>query len=171
MNVNPELAVQFHPIKNGKLTTNDLTTGSGRKVWWLCPDDECGHAWRTAVLNRRKTGCPKCQKSGFQLDEPAYYYVIRVMKGENILCWKGGISSDYRRRLGQHRSLLSSTRFSRYKLELHETAYFEIGEDALELENELLKTFELRAPKMEDFSSELFIENPLEYARSIGLVH
>ena len=173
MNVDPDLAAEFHPTKNGKLTTNEFTVGSGRKVWWLCPDKECGHSWKTAVLNRRnmRTGCPKCQKVGFQLDKPAYYYVIRVMKGDRILCWKGGISSDYSRRIRQHRNLLSSSRFSRYKLELHETTYFEIGEDALEFENKLLRTFDIRAPDMEDFSSELFIENPLEYARSIGLVH
>ena len=45
-----------------------------------------------------------------------------------------------------------------------------VGEDALILENELLRTFDIRAPDMEEFSSELFIENPLDFARATGLV-
>ena len=171
LNVNPELAKEFHSDKNGKLTANDITIGSGRKVWWKCQDEECGHSWRSAVSNRRRTGCPKCVKVGFQVDKPAYYYVIKIMNKDRILCWKGGISSDYHRRIRQHRNLLSQSRFSKYKLELHETIHFEIGEEALILENELLRTFDIRAPDMEDFSFELFIQNPLDFARSVGLVN
>ena len=170
MNMYPELAVEFHSEKNGKLTANDITIGSAKKVWWKCQDEECGHSWKTAVSNRRKTGCPKCVKVGFQLDKPAYYYVIKVIYQDRILSWKGGISSNYHRRIRQHRNLLSSTRFSKYKLELHETIHFEVGEDALILENELLRTFDIRAPDMEEFSSELFIENPLDFARATGLI-
>ena len=33
----PDLVKEWHPTKNGDLTPNDFTHGSGKKVWWLCP--------------------------------------------------------------------------------------------------------------------------------------
>ena len=33
--INPELAEQWHPTKNGNLTPSQVTYGSKRKVWWL----------------------------------------------------------------------------------------------------------------------------------------
>ena len=35
--INPELAKQWHPTNNGKLTPCDLGPGSGKVVWWKCP--------------------------------------------------------------------------------------------------------------------------------------
>jgi hypothetical protein len=55
---NPELAAEWHPDKNGTLTPENVTPGSNKKVWWLCPK---GHEWAVAVLNRSQgTGCPYC---------------------------------------------------------------------------------------------------------------
>ena len=57
---NPEIAQQWHPTKNGKLTPFDFTSGSGMKVWWKCPigDD---HEWESVILNRKQgNGCPIC---------------------------------------------------------------------------------------------------------------
>jgi hypothetical protein len=57
---NPELAKQWHPKKNGKLTPYDVTPGSGKKVWWKC---EQGHTWKAIVNSRNKgRGCPDCSK-------------------------------------------------------------------------------------------------------------
>ena len=57
--VNPELAKQWHPTKNENLTPNDVTKGSGKKVWWKCP--VCGYEWQATVANRSNgRGCPKC---------------------------------------------------------------------------------------------------------------
>ena len=56
--VNPSLAAQWHPTKNGRLNPEDVTTGSGRKVWWQC---ELGHEWKAAIVDRSAgTGCPYC---------------------------------------------------------------------------------------------------------------
>lgn len=54
----PELAKQWHPTKNLPLTPNDVSYGSGKKVWWLCSNN---HEWQ-AVINSRKNvlGCPYC---------------------------------------------------------------------------------------------------------------
>ena len=55
---NPELAKQWHPTKNGDLTPNGVTTGSSRKVWWICAK---GHEWEVAVAKRSSgSGCPYC---------------------------------------------------------------------------------------------------------------
>ncbi|MED4634714.1 zinc-ribbon domain-containing protein [Peribacillus frigoritolerans] len=38
----PELAKEWHPTKNGKLTSEDVTDGSKKVVWWLCKKDMNG---------------------------------------------------------------------------------------------------------------------------------
>lgn len=54
----PELAKEWHPIKNGMLTPHDVTTGSNKKVWWI---DEYGHEWQSQIFHRVKgSGCPYC---------------------------------------------------------------------------------------------------------------
>jgi len=55
---NPELAQDWHPSKNGKLTPEMLQTGSNKKVWWL---GKCGHEWQAKVCNRvNGRNCPIC---------------------------------------------------------------------------------------------------------------
>ncbi len=56
--VNPVLAAQWHPIKNGELYSTDVSEQSNKKVWWVC---EHGHEWQAHVSNRSKGhGCPFC---------------------------------------------------------------------------------------------------------------
>ena len=35
--VNPVLAKEWHPTKNENLNPEDITSGSSKEVWWLCP--------------------------------------------------------------------------------------------------------------------------------------
>ena len=63
--VNPELAAQWHPTKNGNLKPTQVPTGSGRKVWWLLPYDDpkiekCFNLEWLATINHRNngSGCP-----------------------------------------------------------------------------------------------------------------
>ncbi|MCT1449571.1 zinc-ribbon domain-containing protein [Corynebacterium sp. p3-SID1194] len=59
---NPDLAKQWHPTKNQPLTPDQVTTGSGRKVWWIGP---CNHEWEANINNRvRGAGCPYCSPVG-----------------------------------------------------------------------------------------------------------
>ena len=54
------LLVQWDGEKNGDLTTQDVTYGSHKKVWWQC--EEC-HIWKAVIYSRtseRKHGCPVC---------------------------------------------------------------------------------------------------------------
>ena len=53
--VNPELAKQWHPTKNGDLTPFDLTVGSNKKVWWKCPKGK-DHEWQAHPNQRLNKG-------------------------------------------------------------------------------------------------------------------
>ena len=55
----PDLAAQWHPVKNGSLTPRQVVAGTRRKVWWRCGK---GHEWQAAVSARAMggAGCPVC---------------------------------------------------------------------------------------------------------------
>ena len=68
--LNPKLAKEWHPTKNGVLTPAEVTANTSKKVWWIC---EKGHEWKTSVSNRaRGNGCPICSNQ-------------QVLKGYNDL--------------------------------------------------------------------------------------
>lgn len=66
----PDVASEWHPIKNGNMTPDRISKASNRVVWWL---GKCGHEWQAIVSERtmptrsrkeggvRKAyGCPYC---------------------------------------------------------------------------------------------------------------
>lgn len=65
----PDIAKEWHPILNGKLTPDKVSKATSKKVWWL---GKCGHEWKMAVSDRTTTflrsnghtkkqyGCPYC---------------------------------------------------------------------------------------------------------------
>ena len=55
----PEIAKEWHPTKNGNLTTENVEYGSGKKAWWIC---DKGHEYEMIVKNRTShgQGCPIC---------------------------------------------------------------------------------------------------------------
>jgi len=59
LNLYPEIAKEWHIIKNGSITANDVTAKSPKKYWWNC---HLGHEWETSVQHRTvgKTNCPFC---------------------------------------------------------------------------------------------------------------
>ena len=69
----PELLDEWNYAKNGPIDPYKISSGSSRKVWWICKN---GHEWKTAVSNRTNVSnqnkCPYCQTK-------------RVTKGENDL--------------------------------------------------------------------------------------
>ena len=64
----PEIAKEWHPTKNGRLTPEEVGAGAGRKVWWLCEE---GHSFLLKIVERtqRKYGCKKCSKHGTSIAE------------------------------------------------------------------------------------------------------
>lgn len=58
--VNPLLAEQWHPTRNGELTPFEVAPSASRKAWWKCPKGD-DHEWEATVNHRATgTGCPKC---------------------------------------------------------------------------------------------------------------
>lgn len=57
--VYPNIAMQWHPTKNGDLTPENCAPARNRKVWWLCP---LGHEYQAVVGSRtvNGAGCPYC---------------------------------------------------------------------------------------------------------------
>jgi hypothetical protein len=58
----PEIASQWHPTRNGKLTPQTVVWDSQRTVWWRA--DCCGHEWQETPRSRDKYDrlrCPQCR--------------------------------------------------------------------------------------------------------------
>jgi len=54
----PEIALEWHPSKNADLTSYDVSYGSHKKVWWLCPE---GHEYYSSIAHRvNGCDCPTC---------------------------------------------------------------------------------------------------------------
>lgn len=53
----PEIAAEWDFEKNMPLQPTEVTHGSGRKVFWRCPE---GHSYQASIANRKRTGCPIC---------------------------------------------------------------------------------------------------------------
>jgi len=56
--VNPALAKEWHPTKNGDLTPMDVFPKSSVIVWWKCSKGD-DHEWKVSVHSRK--GCPVCE--------------------------------------------------------------------------------------------------------------
>ena len=55
---NPQLAAEWHSVKNHGLLPSDISQRSLKKVWWICDQ---GHEWEAKVyLRAQGQGCPYC---------------------------------------------------------------------------------------------------------------
>eukprot|EP01083_Nonionella_stella_P088010 245032_1 len=61
--VDPEIAEEWHPTKNGDLRPTTVHCRSARRIWWQCRHAS-EHQWRAQVVMRTRTGyrtgCPYC---------------------------------------------------------------------------------------------------------------
>lgn len=56
--LNPTLAKEWHPTKNGELTPHDVGCGRNKKAWWVCNK---GHEWEANISSRNSgRGSPYC---------------------------------------------------------------------------------------------------------------
>lgn len=86
--VNPRLAKEWHPSENGDLTPFDVTAGSGKRVWWLCP---LGHAYQATIHDRNSddTQCPSCNaKSQTSFPEQAILFYVKKLYPDAISRYK-----------------------------------------------------------------------------------
>lgn len=74
--LNPMVASQWHPDKNGELLPSMVTAGSNQRVWWICEE---GHDWATTVSSRKKgSGCRVCKGAGTSLTEKKWYEALQM---------------------------------------------------------------------------------------------
>ncbi len=60
----PNIAEEWHPVKNGTLKSNMVFSGTNKRVWWMCP---FGHEYDAPILARtRGSGCPYCVNKRIQ---------------------------------------------------------------------------------------------------------
>ncbi|MET8539485.1 zinc-ribbon domain-containing protein [Kitasatospora sp. NPDC004799] len=70
--ISPEIASQWHPSRNGRISLAKLSPRSRRTVWWQDPG--CGHEWQDTPEQRDKgqrLRCPECRTI---LDSLAFHF-------------------------------------------------------------------------------------------------
>ncbi len=63
--VNPQVALEWHPTRNGEHLPAEFKPGSAFKAWWRCLAR--GHEWQASLANRtgaRGSACPTCTMWG-----------------------------------------------------------------------------------------------------------
>jgi hypothetical protein len=71
--INPVLAAQWHPTKNGDITPHQVTKSSGQKIWWQCDNK---HEWFALVSDRSNgSGCPNCANHVSKAEEQIKEYL------------------------------------------------------------------------------------------------
>ena len=63
----PNIAKQWHPLKNNDLKPSDVSYGRSKKVWWRCQEIN-QHEWQSSVNSRTQKNnnqCPICTKSRY----------------------------------------------------------------------------------------------------------
>ena len=66
--LHPNIASEWHPSKNGRLSPQKIPPGSSRKIWWRCNK---GHEWKATVLSRTKGNrCPHCIRKNLVKKSP-----------------------------------------------------------------------------------------------------
>ncbi|ROR38144.1 putative zinc ribbon protein [Kitasatospora cineracea] len=70
--LSPEIAAQWHPTLNGRLSLAKISHGSRRTVWWQDPG--CGHAWQDTPAERQKGQRLRCPVCHTILDSLAFHF-------------------------------------------------------------------------------------------------
>ena len=77
--VNPHLAAEWHPTKNGNLKASTIYANSNEKVWWICHN---GHEYQATVNQRNYalTNCPICNlRNSSSFPEQAIFYYVKKL--------------------------------------------------------------------------------------------
>jgi hypothetical protein len=161
----PKMARELLPNKYGN--AKNLRAGTNKKLPWKCED--CGHEWVTVGSSRAKgSNCSVCADYGFHPNKPAFYYVFEILNefGDRIF-FKSGISNDWKGRMKRIGQSLPPNQ----EIKHVEHQHFELGQKAYDFEKMMLAVEEIRAPKRDfDGGSELFLYNPIKWAKENGVL-
>jgi hypothetical protein len=92
------IASQWHPTKNAHLSPTEVSKGSVRKVWWICPTND-KHEWEATINSRTSldAGCPSCAQVGYDPNQDGWLYLMQRPGEQQI-----GITNNLTRRVKQH---------------------------------------------------------------------
>lgn len=111
-----EIAGEFHPTKNGKLTPKTVVAASDKRRFWTCPD--CAHVYlqTPCARTRNRAGCPKCNH-GERLNLNKFPLAMRMFdsqKNKGVdptslhstakVWWKCPAAKDHRFKAGFYKS-------------------------------------------------------------------
>ena len=124
--------------------------GISTKVVILCK--EHGEFEQIPDSHLRGHGCPSCAKSGFNANKPAILYYLKVTTDDNNVLYKIGITN---KSVEERFNLTDLSKIEIIKLE-----EFELGQDALDKETEIkrsFKEFQYKGPNiLQNGNTELF---------------
>jgi len=158
----PNLALEYQG------DANLITVGNNKKLLWKClviSDNPCGNIWEATGNHRYNgTGCPECAESGFKVGEPGYCYLLEYQFSDGVVRYKQGITNnEVKYRLARLKSAVNKV-FPETKVTLIGQIYFDVGQDALDLENHFKSISEIRWTPEQNFegSTEMYAEGILE---------
>ena len=101
-----------------------------------------------------------------------HFYAIQMKNDIGVETgWMGGITNHLQGRMKQHnRKFSAHPNSSKWTLELIDSIPFENRDEAVDFEKRMLSS-EIRAPDILHLSSELFLQNPLEWANQNNWIH
>lgn len=78
----PELAAEWHPVKNHPFLPTDVTHGANKigKIWWL---GACGHEWSARLSDKKRYGCPICPNQVSQAENDLFTFLKQA--GVNVI--------------------------------------------------------------------------------------
>jgi hypothetical protein len=87
----PALARQWNYEKNGKISPEDISHGSGKRIWWKC---DRGHEWDAIVSNQVKArkGEPYCPFCEHRLPSPEYN--LGISNPELSIIWSRRLNDN-----------------------------------------------------------------------------
>lgn len=91
--INPKLASDWHPFKNGILEPCDVLPAAKRTVWWQCQEKK--HEWQAPIYSRATgKGCPKCHSNLSKLQILIYSELRHYYKSIKLEHSIHGVSVD-----------------------------------------------------------------------------
>jgi len=129
----------------------------------VCPDCDRTFSQTLAKHIDRQQGCSACATTGFQTGEPGYCYLLEYQFSDGTIRYKQGIAGDVKSRVSQLRRNVNDV-FPETKVTLIDQKYFEVGQDARDLETYFLSLTDIRwrPDKKFDGSTEMYAEGILE---------
>jgi len=129
----------------------------------VCPDCDRTFSQTLAKHIDRQQGCSACATTGFQTGEPGYCYLLEYQFSDGTIRYKQGIAGDVKSRVSRLRRNVNDV-FPETKVTLIDQKYFEVGQDARDLETYFLSLTDIRwtPDKKFDGFNEMYAEGILE---------